>query len=305
MQIGKAKSGNSWIYNILRSILKKRDLWQESYIKQQEIYKKAKTWDLSQEDQASHDVIDITNEGCYYRISSVFREEVTDLSQYMEVATLVWTHSPYSDYTPTVLQHCDKAVYMCRDPRDVALSMARFQLTPYMKKYYPNSYESVDHWMKVKYEQKLRAWCRHVGPYLARSEELDLCWVFYEQLKHDFRAVVRRLSEHLEVGLSEGEIEEIQEETSLKSMKKKHPNHVQKGKERQWVEKLTDKQVEAAGSVAGPMLDLLGYPKRRNVDGLPSFPDELSREEVYAALDQASPSFFDKVRGKLKRMVFK
>jgi aryl sulfotransferase len=282
-----------------------RGEWEKSYIQRQPIYKEAKTWDLSQQDQASHDVIDITDGGCYYRISSAYREEITDLAAYMEEATLVWTHSEYSDYTPEVLQHCDKAVYMCRDPRDVALSMARFKLTPYMKKYYPNPYQSAEDWLKVNFTRSLWGWCKHVGQYLARTEELDLHWVFFERLKRDFGSEVRRLSEYLGVEMSDEEIAEIREKTSLQSMKEESPDHVQKGEDRQWVEQLSSQQIQRSIEIAGPMLDLLGYPIYPNKESTPQLPDEIPVNEVYSAISHARPSLLDKVRNRILEFRYK
>jgi aryl sulfotransferase len=304
IQIGKAKSGNSWIYNILRSILQKRGEWKPSYIQQQPIYEDAKTWDLSQQDQASHDVIDISDEGCHYRISSAYREKISDLSTYMQKATLVWTHSFYADYTPRVLQHCDKAVYMCRDPRDVALSMARFQLTPYMKEYFPNPYESVEDWLKVNYAKNLWAWCKHAGEYLVRTEELDLHWVFFEGLKRDFESELRRLSQYLDVGLTGEEITDIKKETSLQSMKEESPDHVQKGADRQWVKQLDNRQTQEAVDIAGPMLDLLGYPKWPEERSTPRCPEKIDREVVNKALRHACPSLLKKVEYKARELVY-
>ncbi|NJM16702.1 MAG: sulfotransferase domain-containing protein, partial [Bacteroidales bacterium] len=40
----------------------------------------------------------------------------------------------------SVFPKFDKIVYIVRDPRDVALSMARFQFTPYMQTYYPHPF---------------------------------------------------------------------------------------------------------------------------------------------------------------------
>jgi aryl sulfotransferase len=304
IQIGKPKSGNSWIYNILRSILRKRGQWRDSYIQQQPIYEEAKTWDLSQQDQASHDVIDITDDGCYYRISSAYREHIDDLQSYMEEATLVWTHSLYSEYTPRVLKHCDKKIYMCRDPRDVALSMARFQLTPYMKKYYPNPYESTEDWLKVNYAQNLRGWCKHVGEYLARTEELDLHWVFFERLKRNFDSEVRRLGSYLDVDLADKEIEAIKEETSLESMKEESPDHVQKGEDRQWTARLSDRQIQTAEEIAGPLLDLIGYPRRPHEKSVPQQPEEIDSKEIFSMVRRARPSLVKKMSYKFRGFIY-
>jgi aryl sulfotransferase len=142
LQSGLPKSGNFWLYKILQQCLQEAGLPRKAFIQNQPVYEIAKDWSLSYEEQTDIDVLDITGHGCFYRISSIFRHPVKDLDRYLSQTTHVWTHSPFCDAFHQVLPRFDKVVYIIRDPRDTALSHARFMLTPYMKTYYPSGFQS-------------------------------------------------------------------------------------------------------------------------------------------------------------------
>jgi len=163
LQSGVPKSGNFWLYEILENCLQKAGLSRSSFIQNQPIHRIAQNWELSYNKQVDIDVLDITDDGCFYRISSIFRHPVLDIDDYLQRTTHVWTHSSFCDTSRDVLPKFDKIVYIIRDPRDAALSHARFVLTPYMKtpymkKYFPNDFDSKREYLEKQLEGKLTSW---------------------------------------------------------------------------------------------------------------------------------------------------
>jgi len=265
----------------------------------------AKQWELSVDEQADIDVLDITNQGCFYRISSIFRHPVGDLEQYLSQTTHVWTHSPFCSVFSDVLPRFDKIVYIIRDPRDTALSHARFMLTPYMKKYYPNDFESEDEYLEQRLESKLRRWVEHVAPYLAHAEDFDIHIVFYERFLHDFADELKRLLNYLGLSLDAEARRSVQEAVTFQSMKQKDPEHVRKGKSGKWMTQMSDEQKRRSLAVTRPLLTALNYPVDEDTgDVRPSSPEDFSFSDMREAIDHAHhPQLSDKLKKRARQLV--
>lgn len=305
LQAGLAKSGNYWVYNILKQCLQQAGLPHSSFIQQQPIHRVAQNWELSYDEQADIDVLDITDKGCFYRISSIFRHPITDLDAYLQDTTHVWSHSAFCNACRRVFSKFDKAVYIVRDPRDAALSHARFMLTPYMKTYYPNDIESKQEYLEKRLEGKLRRWMQHVGPYVAHAEELDLHVVFYERFLLDFDNELDRLLEYLGISLDEDERRAVQEAVTFQSMKEQDPEHVQQGKAGKWCEQMTSAQKRRSEAVAGPLMEKLGYPLQDTTDEIrPSVPDQITPAEADEMIEHAMHPFLKDKLKKRARQVY-
>lgn len=300
IQIGMAKSGNSWLYRLLRGILERGDRWEGSWIQGQPIFEEAKHWELSQADQAEHDVVDITPGGIHWRIASRVREPIRDLDAYLERARLVWTHSPWCSSTSSFLGRFEKKVYLCRDPRDVAISLAHFTRTPYMEEHYPVPYATAEAWLDHNLEQALRDWVAHVGPYLLAQEEHEIHWMFYERMKKDIEGELDRLLAYLGIDLSEEDRSDLIESTSFRRMKQDQPGHLRKGTGGQWRQVLDSSQQEMAEEVAGPMLEILGYPRGPGAEGMPSLPPVETKETIQEAMVHARPGVLDVLKRKTR-----
>jgi hypothetical protein len=122
----------------------------------------------------------------------------------------------------------DKLVYIIRDPRDSLISMSHFQFTPYKMKYHPVSEQTPEEWASKHAEWWGKRWRAHVLSHLQLKDQVPLYAIFYERLVKDFRNEIRSLSDALGLGLTNADIETIQENTSAAKMKKKAPHHVRK-----------------------------------------------------------------------------
>jgi aryl sulfotransferase len=300
LQIGVAKSGNFWLYKILQNIAKYGGLEQKTFIQNQPIHSLAKTWDLSYEEQADIDVLDIKTKGCFYRISSIFCMPIENIDEYLRQTSHVWTHSTFCQRSFEVLPKFDKVVYLIRDPRDSAVSAYKFRFTPYAQKYLAGGELEPDIWFSNAFEPRMKLWVRHVGGYLKHMHELSMHVIFYERLLHSFRTEFDRLLDYLEIDLDESSIERIQHEVDFTTMKKKNPQHVRKGRSNQWEDLFSDGQKRQAQRIAGPMCELLHYPcgkVSKASEALPSVPQHLSEEKIDSAIRHATRrTIFEKMK---------
>lgn len=288
LQLGAPKSGNFWLYKVLQQIIQQAGLPWSSFVKQQPIYPLAKSWELSYPEQADIDMLDVGPEHFFYRISSVFRMPVEDLEGYVSQASHIWSHADFSPLCYHLFSMVDKIVYIVRDPRDRALSEARFAFTPYMQKYYPHGQPDAETYLENYFEQILNHWVWHVGNYLLQKKEASIHFVFYERLLHDFSNELQRLLSYLGIRLSEEAISSIGAEVHFSSLKSDSPRHVHQGKSNRWMTQLSGAQKEKARQLAGPLMNLLSYPLEDHEEQLPSLPEQQFTSKVSRILKQMS-----------------
>jgi aryl sulfotransferase len=232
-------------------------------------------------------MLDIEGNGVFFRVSSLLKEPVPGMEEYSTKASLAWTHSTWCQKTAQVFSFFDRKVCIVRDPRDTALSAAKFAFTPYMQKHYPSPYNSVDDFFSAEYENLLEQWVWFYGNYLLKKDDLDLHFIFYENLLKSFPKEYDSLLKYLDIDLKEEEKRQIEEEVSFSSMKEESPRHLQKGKNRKWVDQLSIDQIEKASVKAGALMRVFGYPLTPGEgDKLPSFPREIPKQELQSILDK-------------------
>ena len=283
LQISAPKSGSYWLHSILIEIFQKTGLPRESFICRHPIYPKLKDKELSFKDQAGIDMIDIEEKGYYYRVSSFFRQKIEDITDYAAATSLAWTHSTLCKRSFDALPVFDKKVMIVRDPRDRALSSAKFAFTPYMLKHYPTDYSTAEEFLENEYERLLEKWMWHVGNYLLNMGKLDMHVVFYERLLLDFDNEFQELLNYLAIDLSKKEKHQIAKAVSFSTMKTKSPKHLQKGKYGKWESQLNDFQKKIAVEKVGTLLKQLNYPLEER-DKLPSLPKEMEDQPLRESL---------------------
>ncbi|TPE46268.1 sulfotransferase domain-containing protein [Pontibacter mangrovi] len=261
LQGGAPKCGNFWLYQILQQVMQRSGHTVTSFIQRQPIYELAKTWELNYPSQASIDVLDVTDLQYSYRISSIFRMPLESIADYVEQTDHVWTHSPICKRSGELFSLFDKKVYIVRDPRDRAISAAKYYTSEYMLKYYPQELTDPQQYLEAHFEELMLEWVWHVFDHLRYSREHNIHIAFYEGFLLDFQGELARLLDYLEVDLSEKEREELQEAMSFATLKSKNPKHLKKGQSGYWMDQLTDAQAEQADVIAGPLIRCLNYPQ--------------------------------------------
>lgn len=264
LQGGVPKCGNFWLYQIIQQILKRSGRDHTSFIEQQPIFSLARNWKLNFPEQARIDVLEITDLQDSYRISSIYRMPIDDLKEYVSRTNHVWTHSPVCKRSGEVFNHFDKKVYIIRDPRDRALSAAKYYTSDYMLKYFPQEEKDPERFLEKNFEKLMQEWVWHVWDYLRLSQKHNIHIAFFEGFNTEFRHELDRLLGYLEISLSDSEKAELEEAVSFKTLRKKNPKHLKKGTSGYWMEQLTDEQFRLADLIAGPLLRYLNYPLSRS-----------------------------------------
>lgn len=263
LQGGAPKCGNFWLYQILQETLKAAGHDASSFIRKQPVYQLAKHWDLNYPSQAGIDVIDITDLQTSYRISSIYRMPLLNMEKYLSQTSHVWTHSPVCKRSEEVFAHFDRKVYIIRDPRDRAISAARYYCSDYMLKYYPQPETDPQKFLDKNFEALMREWLWHVFDHLRLSRTNNIHIVFYEDLLTKFSEEYSALLEYLEIELPEEAKIKIEEAVSFEQLKQENPQHLRTGRSGYWREKLSQEQKHLAEKIAGPLMEFLGYSESR------------------------------------------
>lgn len=98
---------------------------------------------------------------------------------------------------------------------------------------------------------------------------MNLRFVFYERLLHDFDHELEKILEYLRINLDDQARGEIKGKVSLNNIKKENQNHIRKGKLGEWVDILTNAQKGDFLKIATPLLKLLNYPLNSQIYSLP------------------------------------
>jgi aryl sulfotransferase len=289
---------------MLQSALQDADRSTHTFIETQPVYPIAKTWELSFTEQADIDVLDIEDDGLFYRISSIFRMPLLDLDAYLQQSTHIWTHSFYCRRSETVFPKFDKIVYIIRDPRDVALSMNRFQFTPYMQTYYPGPFASPEDHLQKTFRRYMQRWSRHVADHLRHTQRLGIYIVFYERLLRDFDTELAALLRYLEIEPTPERIAAIGRAVNFETMHAENPGHVRQGKSYGWARHLTAEYQAQAVTHAGGLLKLLHYPlDAAQTDMLPVLPQPLSLADIDAATAPPPPTARQRAKNIVKKLL--
>ena len=285
IQIGTAKSGNYWIYNLLQSVAKHAGLNRTSFIQNQPIHPISKAWKMAFPNQQDIDHLSIIPNGCIYNIGNIFNMPLDDkdLDDYVRQTSHVWLHSPYCNRSNTVLPKFEKLLYIIRDPRDILVSLSRYAFTPYRMKHFRTSETNPENYIKNHLEEIVLSWLNHTIGYLKHGKRLGIYFVFYERLLTDFETELKLMLDYLDVPLSDKYIQEIKKEVAFDTMKKKSSDHLRKGEYGRWTEVLPTAQTKRVAQLVGPLLELFGYAltkKEQSSCPLPLLPKEISAQKL-------------------------
>lgn len=287
LQAGAAKSGNFWLYKIIDHIYGASGIAKKSFVQNHPIYKVAKTWKLSYPEQASIDMLDIENEKCYWRISSAVRQPLEDPDEYLNATSHVWTHSRICARSLNIYPKFDKVVYIVRDPRDRALSEAKFAFSDYMQHYFPCNEKSPEEYLQNNFAKSMNRWRWHVYDHFRYARQLNIHIVFYERLLKNFERELDHLLKYLEVDLPDNARQKIKEEVDFSTMKKNNTNHLKKRHYGSWEDMLSPQQKKLAEEINGHLLHMMHYPNGKFISGLlPEIPKNLSKELMESHLDE-------------------
>ena len=258
-QCGAPKSGNFWLYKIIQQILLQAGKDNSSFIQKQEIFELAKKWELNFPEQASIDVLDITDQQCSYRISSIFRMPIENLHRYVSQTSQIWSHSPICKRSAEVFEAIPKKVYIIRDPRDRAVSAARYYCSDYMQKYFPQEITDPDDFLEKKFGEMMENWLWHVFDHLRLSSRHNIHICYYEGFVLDFQNELDKLLAYLGIDFPEEKKIKLEKSVQFEKLKKTNPKHLHKGEVGRWRNILSKEQAAEAEEIAGALFSYLGY----------------------------------------------
>lgn len=297
LQAGVPKSGNYWLYTILKSINQKAGLEYKIFLRTHPIYEVAQTWDLSFSGQNDMDFLNIKKDYCEFRVSAVFQEKIVDIDDYIHKCSLVWTHSPVNSYGNKVLPKFNKIIYIIRDPRDVAIYDSKYCFTEHKLKNHPPHYEkNPESYLQNRLDVMLRNWINHVGGYLQYKDRLNIYPIFYERFLNDIDSELPKLLNYLNIKLDENAVNQIKSDVSFDSMKKQSPKHLRKGKSAQWRQVFTSQQKAKAERIAGKMMELLNYPISESEESLPCIPLNINQSQLKTAIAPSYRNFGENIK---------
>lgn len=290
LQAGMPDSGIFWLYDIVQEILKSKEIECKSFIRNHPVYEGVKNRDYIDDKRAGMDIMDIEPGRCYYRVNAAVRNPIFYLPDYVRRCSHVCTFSETNSETENVLHRFDKIIYIVRDPRDTAIAAANFAFTPYMKRYHPHDFNSVEEYLDHNFEGLLLQWKRHLLEYLMLRDSFKMYFIPYENVIDDFKSGVEQLSTYLGFQLSNNEVLNIYKAVNFDGMKTKDNGHFRNGKSMRWDEYLSPEQHEISCAIAGEVIEMLGYPVvpgegRKN----PLDINTLPLEEVKKAAEQMDP----------------
>lgn len=154
---------------------------------------------------------------------------VINLKNYIDQTNHVWTHSPVCKKSGEVFKLLDKIVYIIRDPRDRALSAAKYYCSDYMLKYFPQEETDPMVFLEKNFDQLMYEWVWHVWDHLRISQEYNIHITFYENFLSNFQGELEALLDYLEIELDTSQKTDLEKEVSFSNLKKNNPKHLSKG----------------------------------------------------------------------------
>ena len=295
LQSGHAKSGNFWLYRIIKEARTLAGVETKSWISDQPIFETAKDWKVANREQIGIDTVDITESDVFYRISTYHRERIDNVDSYLAAGNHVWTHSLWEPSQAEFYRKFDKIVYVVRDPRDTSLSKANFAFTDYVKSRNRHAENSPDEYLANRLAGSTITWVRHVARHLQYQHEFRIHFVFFERLLNDTDDELRRLLDYLELDLNDEKFAELKSTITFSSMKERDPEHVSSGQSGTWRTKLTDTQKKLVVRLAGPLLEKLNYPLDQDDQRLPQLPESpITAKFANTAVARSRGTLWDK-----------
>ncbi len=265
LHAGYGKSGNSWLYTIVRLALDaaghpRRGFWLDHPCNRPLA---ALGYVGLMEGAADVDCVEVGRHALLYEIgrTSAFAP-ILDVDDYVGRCRQIWTHAHAEDRLAEIVQRVDRVVYIVRDVRDVAVSNARYMFAPENVRWYPQyrrGHPTPDAYLAAEFRGILHDWARHVYRWLRRRDEWGVHVVLYERLLTRFDEELDRLLAFLGLQLDEAARRHVAEKARFDVMRQAAPQHLQSGTREQWRGVLSPAQLDEAQSVAGPLLRLLGY----------------------------------------------
>ena len=260
LQNGVPRSGNLWLQYLLRHCLDKAGIAVRQNITADPVAEVLARRDLGITDIAAVDYIRVEPVRCFYTVLDAYQWPIEDLDAYVDGSTYVCTHSPWNMASRDVYARFSHIIYLVRDPRDAALSMARFAVTPYNRLHWKHGFSDASAYLTAHFPSLLETWARHVSGHLKHREDARIHFISYERLLTSPDEEIARLLRYLGLDLDRSAIQDALSKHSFERLRQRQPHHLAVGQWGQWRDALSKHQIAQAARVAGPLLEYFGYP---------------------------------------------
>jgi aryl sulfotransferase len=305
---GYGKSGNNWLYAIVRKSLDAAGHPEQGYWREHPCNLPLQSLGYVGLVEGGED-IDCIEVGPHSFMFELGRTSawapIIDVEEYVSKCRQIWTHAHPTDRLGEMVRRVDKVVCIVRDVRDVVVSGAHYPFAPGNVRQYPQfrqGWKDPQEYLDSHFRGVIHDWARHVYGFLRRLDEWPLHIVLYERLLNQFDAEYDRLLDFLGLELDDQQKRMIKEQVSFDSMRRGSPEHLRAGSRNQWRKALTKAQIDEAEIVAGPLLRLLGYPSAGDVNNTddPEIPATLDwhgwRDDPWPHADPDAFTYPDLVR---------
>ena len=128
---------------------------------------------------------------------------------------LIKTHLPL-DRVPFAAQA--RYIALVRDPKDVIVSGYHFVRSLILGPMMP----SVEHWAELFLTEDSPAgsWAAHLDSYWRRRTEPNVLFLTFEAMKWDHRVAIEQIARFMDVDLSQGELDAVEQQSSFAYMKR-------------------------------------------------------------------------------------
>ncbi len=260
LQNGIPRSGNLWLHYLLRQCLKEAGVVIRQNIENDSVAEALAGVDLGIRDIEKIDFIRIQPLRCFSTILDIYQWPIEDLDSYVRGSTHTSSHSSWNEASASVYARFSHVIYIIRDPRDAAVSMARFACTPFNKLHRPHAFTAPKEYLDYHLSSLIDNWTKHVGGHLQHRDDARIHFVMYERLLDSPQEEITDLTRFLGLDLEREQLDRVLAKTSFGELKQVQPNHLVAGSWGQWRDALSSHQVRQARSLAGPLLEYFGYP---------------------------------------------
>ena len=249
LQTGVPRSGNYWVYTIVQRLLVASGLEISRWITRQDLSGLEFRENFAGQRQVDALSLNPMTQEYFWRVSSVYKQPITDLDTYLQAVTHLWTHAPYTEALRPITRERTHRIYVLRDVRDVLVSLSYFRARK--RGITPAAY------LEAHLEEQTRHWVDHVRSYEGVSEEF--LWVRYEDLLRDLPAQIDRLRTYLGLTLPVSSLDEIVASVRFEQLQKVSPRHLRQGVSGVGEFALSPTQLETVKRLAGEQLRTLAY----------------------------------------------
>ncbi len=277
--LGYPKCGNVWLRGLLSDLLKAGGIGFRQVMTDHPMAPVLESMDLGIKDQARQDQIRFEPLRAYQDIPGVFSWAIPDIHAYAAATSMAHSHSLWRPETDGLIRAFSHRVLIVRDPRDVAVSWARWMFTPFNRLHRPTRHMTPEALLAADLPLRVTEWAVHQRSWLMETAaDLSTHVVFYEHLMDDAPRELARIARYLGLEVEEKLLAEVAARHALGEMKRKQPHHVFRGGWGGWLEHLDDRQIHMAQRQCGAVMKILGYPLNR-ADSVGWTPERLRAPE--------------------------